>query len=410
MSEASPPQLDHFLARVSTSLEQHAFVQLVLSGYRGPEQDLGRIIVRPVVLRGEPSLSFVYRYATRDVTKNFSRVLGLDKLRHLLMQSFKNAHLHTLTEDTQLAVSKKGRVTLRVGSLSAGQADAPQRVHDQEHNREKLRLVDLSRPFLFQLGVTDAKQHVIPAMSRKWKQINRFLEVFAAAWGRSPLAQLDPTQPVRVVDFGAGKGYLTFALHDHLRSSLGLKAQVTGVELRADLVQLCKGLVQTLGLEGLRFEQGDVHSLEAEGIDVMVALHACDVATDYAIHRGLRAGASIIMCAPCCHKQIRPQLLSPHPLRPILQYGVHLGQEAEMLTDGLRAMLLQACGYDTQVFEFISLEHTSKNKMILAVKRGTPQPARERAEVLGQIDELKRFYGIREQCLEVLLRQDGLLG
>jgi hypothetical protein len=117
----------------------------------------------------------------------------------------------------------------------------------------------------------------------------------------------------------------------------------------------------------------------------------------------LRAGASIIMCSPCCHKELRPQLLSPHPLRPILKHGVHLGQQAEMLTDSLRALLLDACGYDTQVFEFVSLEHTNKNKMILAVKRAAATPA---AEAWQQVDTLKAFYGIRDQCLETLLRAD----
>jgi hypothetical protein len=138
---------------------------------------------------------------------------------------------------------------------------------------------------------------------------------------------------------------------------------------------------------------------------VMIALHACDTATDFAIHLGIRAGAEIIMCSPCCHKQIRPQLLSPHPLRPILQHGIHLGQEAEMLTDGLRALLLDAAGYDTQVFEFVSLEHTNKNQMILAVKRTQPKA---NVEVLEQIKQIKAFYGIKEQALESLLMADGL--
>ena len=136
----------------------------------------------------------------------------------------------------------------------------------------------------------------------------------------------------------------------------------------------------------------------------MIALHACDTATDHAIHQGLRAGAAIIMCSPCCHKELRPQLLSPHPLRPILKHGVHLGQQAEMLTDGLRALLLDACGYETQVFEFIALEHTNKNKMILAVKR--ERPARDAEDAWQQVRDIKAFYGIRDQCLETLLLAD----
>ena len=135
-------------------------------------------------------------------------------------------------------------------------------------------------------------------------------------------------------------------------------------------------------------------------IDVMIALHACDTATDHALHVGVRAGASIIMSAPCCHKELRPQMRSPALLAPMLQHGVHLGQQAEMVTDSLRALLLEAEGYATQVFEFVALEHTSKNKMILAVRR---ERALDRAAVQAQIREIKSFYGIREHCLETLL-------
>jgi hypothetical protein len=137
----------------------------------------------------------------------------------------------------------------------------------------------------------------------------------------------------------------------------------------------------------------------------MIALHACDTLTDHAIHTAIRGGAQIVCCAPCCHKQLRPQLCVPGPLRPLLKHGVHLGQEAEMLTDTLRALLLQACGYDAQVFEFVSLEHTAKNKMILAVRR----PGVQAAEAARQARELEDFYGIREQCLRSLLEADGRL-
>ncbi|MBC7957100.1 MAG: SAM-dependent methyltransferase, partial [Cytophagales bacterium] len=237
--------------------------------------------------------------------------------------------------------------------------------------------------------------------------INKFIEVFAHALASSPLADVkEKAKQLNVIDFGSGKGYLTFAIHDWLRHSQGVNAQVTGVELRPDMVALCNKAIAKLALEGLHIEEGDVRSYQPAALNVMIALHACDVATDYAIHLGVRAGAEIIMCSPCCHKELRPQLLSPHPLKPILQHGVHLGQEAEMLTDGLRALLLDACGYDTQVFEFISLEHTNKNKMILAVKRATDRP---NAEVLAQIREIKGFYRIQEQCLESLLRADGVL-
>jgi hypothetical protein len=292
-------------------------------------------------------------------------------------------------------VSRKGRRTLLAKARAAAVAPAP-----TAHDREKTRWVPVERPFLTALGVTDAQHQVIPAMSRKWKQINRFVEVFDRALAASPLAATAPERPLHVVDFGSGKGYLTFAVHDHLQRALGRNARVTGVELRAELVDFCNAAIDRLGLAGLHFDAGDVRTYTPPAIDVMIALHACDTATDFAIHLGLRANASIILCSPCCHKQIRPQLLTPHPLRPILQHGVHLGQEAEMLTDGLRALLLDAAGYDTQVFEFVSLEHTNKNKMILAVKRAQP---RANDEVLAQIREIKAFYGIREHALEMLM-------
>ena len=251
--------------------------------------------------------------------------------------------------------------------------------------------------------MTDKQQALIPAMSRKWKQINKFIEVFSHAFSS---VALPAGQPVRVADFGSGKGYLTFAIHDYLSNTLQRPAQVTGVELRADMVELCNKAASHLEHPGLVFEQGDVRSVVPAQIDVMIALHACDIATDYAIHTGIRCGAAIIMCSPCCHKQIRPQLHSPGLLKPMLQYGLHLGQQAEMLTDSLRALYLEACGYDTKVFEFISLEHTNKNKMILATKR---KEAGDPAALLAKIAELKAFYGVSEHCLETLLRADGLI-
>ena len=388
------------MAAVRRSLQDQQFDKLRLAGYRGSEPELKHLTVRAIELRGQPHLSFVYSHARRDVTKNLPLAEGLDELAVLLGPAgFGNVHLHTRDQELQLALSRKGRWSLRVGRRGAAAAgDA-----GPLHNREKQRLLTLDRPFLAELGVTDAAHRLVPAMARKWKQINKFLEIIDAALAASGLPA---QQPIEVLDFGSGKGYLTFALHDHLRHALGRDARVTGVELRDDMVALCNAIAGRLGLQGLRFEQGDVESSAPRAVDVMIALHACDTATDLAIHLGIRGGAAIICCAPCCHKQLRPQLLSPHPLRPILQHGVHLGQQAEMLTDGLRALLLDACGYDTQVFEFVSLEHTAKNKMILAVKRAQPA-AKE--PLLQQVRDIKAFYGVRDQCLETLLQADGLL-
>ncbi len=429
VTEFNAPHLARFADLLRQAEASGRLQQLVLVAYQGgvPDIDelganLQRVMVRPVVLRDQPHLSFLLRFPTKDITKNLSVPDALALLAAWFAHgAFRNAHLHTPTEEVQLAFSKKGKASVRVGkpsnaettrSVESAAPGTPAAVAaptplTSGHNRDKHRFLDPSRPFLHELGVTDARGQVLPTMSRKWKQINKFIEVFAAALARSPLGQSPRDQePIHVVDFGSGKGYLTFAIHDWLRHTMQRDAHVTGVELRDELVQLCQRVIGKLKLEGMDYEQGDVRDYHPAALNVMIALHACDVATDYAIHLGIRAGADIIMCSPCCHKQIRPQLLSPSPLRPILQHGIHLGQEAEMLTDGLRALLLEAAGYDTQVFEFISLEHTNKNKMILAVKRAK---ATSSEEVVRQIQDIKAFYGIQEQCLEQLLRADGLL-
>jgi SAM-dependent methyltransferase len=390
-SETAPQE--RLLQACAEALRERRFESLLFAGYRGPLPGLRRIQVRALELRGELHLSLNFSHDTRDETKNWPLAEGLVELRRWLDAGFANVHLRTHDEEIQLAVSRKGRASLRVGQRPSG----AEPVEPAGHNRDKQRLLSLQRPFLVELGVTDAQHRLVPAMARKWKQINKFLEIFDAALADSAAAQHNA---LSILDFGSGKGYLSFALHDHLSHARGIDTQLTGVEIREDMVKLCNDAAARLALHGLHFEQGDVQSIVPRPIDVMIALHACDVATDHAIHMGIRGGAAIILCAPCCHKELRPQLLSPHPLRPILRHGVHLGQEAEMLTDGVRAMLLEAEGYATQVFEFVSLEHTAKNKMILAVRRTPPALA---GDVLGQVRELKAFYGIREQCLERLL-------
>lgn len=397
-SAESQAVVQDFFAQLQSALQQDQLQKVVLSKYQGAEP-LQRITLRPVEIKQQPQLSFVYSYKTNDQTKNFSYADALAELNRLAGHEFKNLHLFSATHEVQLTFSKKGKAALFSHKLKNPQ---PMKEQNKEHNREKQRYLTLDRPFLQELGITDAQQKLIPAMSRKWKQINKFIEIFSRALQNTDLINQGN---VHVADFGSGKAYLTFAVHDYLRHTLNLDAKVTGVELRQELVQLCNATACKLDLNGIDFQQGDVKYFAAQGINIMIALHACDVATDYAIHMGIRTGADIIMCSPCCHKQIRPQMQSPLLLQPLLQHGIHLGQEAEMITDSLRALLLEAWGYDTQVFEFISLEHTSKNKMILAVKNklSSEKQAEKRQKIMAQIQAVKDFYGIKEQCLETLL-------
>ena len=383
--------VERFFARLAQHLAQGSLDKLVLAKHRGAGSDLARVTVRPLALRGQPHLQFVYSHATRDVTQNHAVAEGVARLRELVGASFAHAHLMAAGEDLELRFTKKGKASLQQRATSRDAA-AP-----QAHDREKHRLIGLDVPFLAALGITTPDNELVPTMARKFKQINKFVEVLDHALQNSPL-QGQPR--LRVADFGSGKGYLTFAAHHHLRHTLGREAEVSGIELRGDLVKLCNRATEKLALTGLHFEEGDVRVRPVQPLDIMIALHACDTATDHAIHLGIRSGAALIVCSPCCHKEIRPQMKSPAMLAPMLQHGIHLGQQAEMLTDSLRALLLQAHGYDTQVFEFVSLEHTSKNKMILAVKRSQALPAEP---VLQQIRAIKDFYAVREHCLETLL-------
>jgi len=400
---ADAPARERFLHLVRLALASGQFGKLLLSGPAGEEGgDVERLTVRAIELRGEAVLSFLWRHRTKDITKNHAPEAGLAEIASLLGASFRNAHLHTVAEEVQFAVSRKGRETLRVTRVDAS-AEAAPAVHD----KAKHRPLDMAHPVWSALGLTHlvkGEPALVPAMARKWKQINRFVEILSAAVEEAGLRQ-----SVRVADFGSGKGYLTFAVHDWLQAQ-GLTPRVTGIELRDDMVKLCSAIVADEGLAGLSFDQGDVRTQAVQPLDVMIALHACDIATDHALHVGLQSGARVIMSSPCCHKELRPQMTLPAVLRPMLQHGIHLGQEAEMVTDSLRALLLESEGYRTQVFEFISLEHTSKNKMILAVKaqgQAAEALAARRPELLAQIAEIKRFYGLREQRLEQLLASPG---
>ena len=399
---------EEFIAAFDRAVADRTLLSLVLSKSRHAASDLQSVRIRPIELRGEAKLSFVYRHATRDVTKNFDSAAARAAMVGLLdaqgEPSFAHATLHADDAELQLRFSKKGKQALLRTSRPAGDAADPAA---RAHDRAKPRALPLELPFWVDLGVADERHRLVPSMARKWKQIDKFLEVLEHALDDAGWSAEGPAP--RVVDFGCGKGYLTFAVHEYLRRRFGGAPEVTGVELRADLVALCNAAAARAGCEGLRFVEGDLRSFVPGSVDVMIALHACDTATDHALDLGLRAGARILVASPCCHKELRPQLTSPKALAPLFRHGIHLGQEAEMLTDGLRALALEASGYQAKVFEFVSLEHTSKNKMILATRRSGDAGDTARRAV-AEAESLKAFYGIREQCLERLLRERGAAG
>ena len=290
-------QRERFLEALAQAVADGSATRVLLSKPVAKGDDLERVTARPLVLRGERVLSFVFKHRTRDITKNEPVDAALATIAELVGARFAHAHLFARDAELQLMMSRKGRYTLHRARPGAADATRPAVVaaSDDEpapHDRQKQRYLGLDAPFLVELGVTTARHELVPAMARKWKQINKFVEVMSHALES---AGIDGAAPLNIVDFGAGKGYLTFALHDWLRRQAAgapRALDVVGVELRPDLVRLCNDAIAKCHLEGLRFEAGDVSSFVPERLDVMIALHACDTATDHALHTGIRAGAS----------------------------------------------------------------------------------------------------------------------
>ncbi len=235
---------------------------------------------------------------------------------------------------------------------------------------------------------------MVPGAQDKFRQINRYVEILGPLLKAIPRRKLD-----KIVDMGAGKGYLTFAVADYLANTLHVEAQTVGVELRPELVELCNGIAAKAGLNNLSFAQGSIDGYDSAGTSVLIALHACDTATDDAIAKGIAAEAELIVVAPCCHKQIRREIETanaPTPLDYLLRHGIFVERQAEMVTDGIRALILEYFGYSTKVFEFISDQHTPKNVLIVGQRtKGERDPA-----ILAKIAEAKAMFGIRQHYLE----------
>jgi SAM-dependent methyltransferase len=384
-------------ARLATLLAQSVtdgtFVKLTLSGPVNPRLDLRNLLVRPVQLKAGPHLMFTFRHATKDVIKNYEPAEGARLLAEALETEFRNAHLFTTAGDHRLESRRDGSVTLQ-STPPTHTTTLP-----AAHDRLKKRLIAPRTPWLRGLEVTDDRGEVREGMSAKFRQIQKFTEILDHLVSELPKRRPE-AGPLRFVDMGCGKGYLTFAAYEHLARVFRKSVEGLGIEQRGDLVELCNRLARESRFEGLHFRSGTIERTRLETCDILVALHACDTATDDAIGAGISAGAALILVSPCCHKEVRPQLRPPPVLASVLRHGILRERQAEFVTDALRALLLERAGYATQVFEFIATEHTAKNLMISAVKRAQ---AVETTEVERQIRDLAAFYGVRNQRLAAQL-------
>lgn len=385
-------QID-FLNLWKQSFVNQTFIKASFGGYKGTDAELKGVYVKPINLKNKPHLSFTFRYKTRDIVKNYGLEDALTQLELALRGGFRVANLWTGTEDAQLELlgSKWG---LKVGAPSVQSAP------NYQHDKVKSRLIDasLSTAYLHDLGICDAAGNVYKNSQDKYKQINKYIELVSAL-----LNDLPPNSIKKVVDMGAGKGYLTFALYDYLVNRLNLTdIEVVGVEFRKDLVVLCNSLAEKHGFKGLRFVENTIENYDAKGTDVLIALHACDTATDDAILKGLMAEAQLIVCAPCCHKQVRREMEQQKSynltLQPMLSHGILLERQAEMLTDTLRALILECYGYKTKIFEFIATEHTPKNVLLVGSKKEVTPSVK--AESFEKIKNLKSIFGIKKHYLE----------
>jgi hypothetical protein len=324
--------------------------------------------------------SLTLRHATRDTTRNVPPAEAIAQLGSLLADVFEEGHLFTTSGDWKLKAGADG-----VGQVKGARATFAAAL-STAHDRPKQRAL-AGAPFLTRLGVTDAEGVARPGMADKLRQIERFVEILGHLVDESPLKE---ATTISGFDMGAGKGYLTFAAHEFFRRC-GASPRITGVELRQELVQQTNDVANALGHEGLSFASGAIgdFALPSE-IDLLIALHACDTATDDALAAGVAAGAKLLVVSPCCHKEVRTQLDPPAILKEVLRHGILAERQAELLTDGLRAMVLEAVGYETKVFEFISSEHTAKNLMIAAIRRSNG------SKDFGRAREVAAEFGVSQ--------------
>lgn len=379
---------DRILEVFKKSFETNNLHKVKLSGYESPEEDLKAVIIKPVLIKDTKVLQYVHSYATRDVTKNKELKDGLDHLEEML-SSFNNFSMVT-TEHVYQWNSKTSRLFKSANSQAVKT--------NQDHDKQKKYMLDQQSPYLKELGITNASGNIIGSKSHKFKQINKYIEIMD-----SVLSSADLSDPVRIHDAGSGKGYLTFALYDYLKNTKNSKVEVTGIELRKELVEKCNALAETCKYTSLKFIEGGIADQEAIEAEVLLALHACDTATDDAIALGIKSNASVIVCSPCCHKQIRKQLSkgTQGSISPLLKYGIIKERQAEIITDVIRSLLLEAHGYKTKVMEFISSEHTPKNLLIVAVKSKSLQDSTNK---LQEVQNIKKEFGIEYHYLEKALK------
>ncbi len=395
---ASDP-ITELLDELRHALATQRFVKLTLGKPKrgidtGPRAK--QAFVRLVEIKHAPHISILLRHLTQDITQNHPVARATEVIGSLLAEHFDNAHLFTTSTDIELRTNSKGKARLFRGSPTF--TDQP----PAEHDRVRRYVLDpANAPYLYELGIVGGEGKVKSSKSDKYRQLQSVIKILDDLMHKSGLRE---RKRLRIVDMGCGKAYLTFALYDYCTNELGIETDVLGVDRNAELVDVCNGIAQKLGYDRLKFESSTVETVEFGSADIVVALHACDTATDVALFKGVVAGASIIMAVPCCQKELRPQLKVPIDERSLLKHDTFKDRYSQMITDALRGLLLETQGYRTRVMEFISDAHTHRNVMIVGTH---DESLRDRETKRAQAKELMRRYGVARQQFESLLISAG---
>ncbi|HYB01245.1 MAG TPA: SAM-dependent methyltransferase [Ktedonobacteraceae bacterium] len=374
-------------------LDEQAFVRLTMKGLsQDADVPWRQVVVRPVLIKHERYLQISYLSQKQDITKNYRGADAVQKLDELLALPFSSVLVQSTVEDLRVQITPRGKVILHRDEAANGKRE-PQLAHDSS----KKLLLPAGKPdaFLQATGIMDNQGRVRPSMQGKFSQINEFLKLLEHT------GELEhfKTTPVHILDCGCGSAYLSFAAYHYLNNVRGVPAELTGIDTNATLIRKDNGQSEELGFSQACFLQSAIIDfVPQEPPDIILALHACDTATDEALYQGIVAESKLILCAPCCHHHLRKQLHPVKPFTPIFHDGILEQRLSEILTDTFRALILRIMGYKTDVVEFVSPEHTDKNLMIRAVRR----TQRERARYMQEYLDLKTYWGVTPY-LETLL-------
>lgn len=368
---------------------------LVLSQPRAQRGEIMKVSVRPVALKRGEAYQFTYHRARNETHENLTPDETASRCLQLLVDSFEHAHLFTPLADFEIRARSDGEFDIKCSPPSKSAVATT-------HNREKQYLLPEGDPipFLVEIGVMSRTGKVLAAKSHKFRQINRFLELVDDV-----LVDLPRDRELRVLDFGSGKSYLTFALHHLLVEIRKFPARITGIDRNVEVIEGCREIARRLDCRGLDFRVGDIGSLPiSEAVDLVVSLHACDTATDDVLASAIGVECPVILAVPCCQHEFAAKMHVPS-LSSIEKHGILAERFAALATDALRAEVLELCGYGTQIVEFIDMEHTAKNLLIRAVRQqrlaaNSPAPSPDR---IRNYLRLKQTLGIERPYLEQTL-------